>query len=183
MSLELRGSIRRNLERKETDELLEIWRANRRFEWSDTAFEVIEAILRERTASLPEQGEPVHEQPESPAVDDDGLEPWEARLLDDPDQPEFYDPLEVLTLKDNLNRTAKASIVVYAALGLWTLPLLRRIFSGMIYASEWPGLLMVSAVFVLATGLQIAITYTSLKALAHILRILMEMEFNSRKPG
>jgi hypothetical protein len=33
----------------------------------------------------------------------------------------------------------------------------------------------------LSTGLQIALTYLPLNALVHILRILMEMEYNSRK--
>ena len=49
---------------KETEELLEIWRANNRFEWSDAAFDIVKEILTERGIELPAQHEPMYERPE-----------------------------------------------------------------------------------------------------------------------
>ncbi len=48
----------------------------------------------------------------------DGLEDWEAKLLDNENQPEFYDVLDVLSLKDNIDKVAKAVVIVYALLSV-----------------------------------------------------------------
>lgn len=53
----LKQDVRRNLEKKTTDELMEIWNKNDREEWSDMAFEVIEEMLREQGISPPLQEE------------------------------------------------------------------------------------------------------------------------------
>ena len=53
----LRNTVYHNLNTKETDELLEIWVGNRRYEWSDIAFDVIRQILEERGMALPPQDE------------------------------------------------------------------------------------------------------------------------------
>jgi hypothetical protein len=106
---ELRRQIYSNLNLKETDDLLDLWQANNRYEWSDEAFEIIRAILQERGIEIPEQGEPVYERNEleenSPeeTFEDDGLDEWEAKALDDESQPEFYDTLEVITLKEGVS--------------------------------------------------------------------------------
>jgi hypothetical protein len=185
---ELRRQIYSNLNLKETDELLDTWQANNRAEWSDEAFEVIKAILKERGVEIPEQNDPVYEVEEEPVdgetLDNDGLEGWEAKLLDDEDQPEFYDTLEVITLKDNINKVTKAVIVIYA---LQSIPTLQ--WSSQLIASYFPDrqtfmpfiYLVTLLLTALGTAVSIAIVYFPLKALIHILRILMEMEFNSRK--
>jgi hypothetical protein len=115
---------------------------------------------------------------------DDGLDEWEAKALDDEDQPEFYDTLEVITLKDNINRTAKAVIVVNILGGLTTF----RFMSSMVgsYFPNREELLPLIYFFAfIVTSLSVAVAsaiiYFPLKALTHILRILMEMEFRSRK--
>jgi hypothetical protein len=110
---ELRKQIHSNLNLIETDELLSIWQANNRAFWSDETFEVSQNILEERGVKIPEQGEPIYESSREEILENDGLEEWEAKALDDENQPEFYDTLEVITLKDNINKTAKAIIVVY----------------------------------------------------------------------
>jgi hypothetical protein len=186
---ELRRQIYSNLNLKETDDLLDIWQANNRYEWSDEAFEIIRAILQERGTEIPEQGEPVYERNEleqnSPeeTFEDDGLDEWEAKALDDESQPEFYDTLEVITLKDNINKTVKAVIAVYALENLlmfnWYRSLVGSYFRDAAYI---PLISLISAILVvLGAAISIAIVYFPLKALTHILRILMEMEFRSRK--
>ena len=186
---ELRRQIYSNLNLKETDELVYIWQANNRYEWSYEAFEIIRAILQERGVQIPKQDEPIYERSEpdesstGEAFEDDGLDGWEAKALEDEDQPEFYDTLEVITLKDKINRTIKAVIVVYALQNLlmfnWYRSLVESYFRDSAYI---PLIYLISAILVvLGAALSIAIVYFPLKALTHILRILMEMEFRSRK--
>ena len=47
--------IAASMRQKNTDELLAIWTANDRREWSDTAFEAISQVLIERGLPVPEQ--------------------------------------------------------------------------------------------------------------------------------
>jgi len=185
---ELRRQIRSNLNLKETDELLDIWTINNRASWSDQAFEAIEDILKERGVEIPEQNDPVYKMDEEIAaeetVDDDGLDEWEAKVLDDENQPEFYDTLEVITLKDNISKTLKAVIVVNILGGVtifqWVNGIVGSYFPN---RQELRPLLYLIAFIVtaLSVAIEIAIVYFPLKALAHILCILMEMEFRSRK--
>lgn len=110
------------------------------------------------------------------------LEEWEEKLLDDDNQPELYDTLEVLNLRDNLNIVATAVIVVYIALGLLNFEFVRMLFQGVILSPSEIMKTSSSMFFtILSIGIQIAVLYFPLKALSQILRILMEMEFNSRK--
>ena len=184
----LRQQIYSNLNLKETEELLDIWQTNNRGAWSDEAFEVIQDVLKERGVEIPQQDEPVYEVEEETTdeepPDEDGLEEWEAKILDDESQPEFYDTLEVITLKDNIDKVAKAVIVVYALQSItifqWVSQLVasyfpdRQLFMPLTY--------LISIVYVvLSAAISIAIVYFPLKALVQILRILMEMEFRSRK--
>ena len=108
MNDNLRDQIYNQLYLRDTEDLLEIWHTNDHEEWSDTAFEVIEDILIKRLGEIPSQEEVVNRDSEVEALEDDGLDEWEAKALDDENQPEFYDTLEVITLKDNLNKTTKA---------------------------------------------------------------------------
>jgi hypothetical protein len=185
---ELHRQIYSNLKLKETDELLDIWQVNHRGEWSDEAFEVIKDILIERGAEVPEQNEPVYEIEEEPVdeetLDKDGLDEWEAKLLDDANQPEFYDTLEVITLKENINKVAKAVIVIYALQSIPTFQWASQLFASYFPDRQtfMPLIYLISLLFTaLGAAVSIAIVYFPLKALVHILRILMEMEFNSRK--
>ncbi|HSB02084.1 MAG TPA: hypothetical protein VLE49_15650 [Anaerolineales bacterium] len=184
----LREQIHDNMNLKETDELLEIWQNNHRFEWSDDAFEVIKDVLKERGVDIPEQDEPLYKAEEETSdeetSDDDELEEWEAKALDDENQPDFYDALEVIMLKDNINKVAKAAIVVYALQSLLTFPWFSQMVASYFRDDQafLPLIYPISFVLVvLGAAISIAIVYFPLKALAHILRILMEMEFRSRK--
>lgn len=180
MNEELRKQIHNNLNEKETDDLLEIWETNDRVEWSDLAFEVLQDILTERIGSLPPQNGPILERKTDEG--DDDLEEWETKLLDDENQPDFYDPVEVLSLRDNINKVAKVAVFVYIALSILNFPAFQNILFGMkISASNMPEIIWGFLVTVLGTAIEIALAYFPLKAMGHILRILMEMEFNSRK--
>lgn len=178
-----RSQIYSQMNLKATDELIRIWQDNNRTEWPDTVFEVIEDILKERGERIPEQNEVLYELREhEPKEDDDGLEEWEAKVLDSEDQPAFYDTLDVLELLDNLNRAAMAVIAIYALLGLMNLSLVSALLRGIPVSFSGALDLLANDLFIIFTyGLQIVVTYFPLKALAHILRILMEMEFRSRK--
>jgi hypothetical protein len=53
-----------------TDELLDIWAANDRVEWSDLTFEVIKIILQERSVEPPAQNDPVYMHPSPKNIPD-----------------------------------------------------------------------------------------------------------------
>ena len=180
MNDNLRSQIYRNLDLKETEELLEIWTTNDHVEWSDQAFEVLEEILRKRIDDLPPQNDSIREV-EVEDAEDDNLEAWEAKLLDNENQPEFYDTLEVVDVNNKINKLAK--IFIYVTIGLTILDFgsFRSLFQGIFPTlGEIPTLLISVLMTSVAVAINIAIVYFSLKALAQILRILMEMEFNSR---
>jgi hypothetical protein len=181
MSDELREQIRNNLEMKDLYELLEIWKTNNRIEWSDTTFEVLKEILEERVGEVPLQNEPILNMEEDTPND---LEEWEANLLQREDQPELYNTQDVLHLIDNINKLAIAAIVIYALQWLLSLSFIRTLFQGVMFTSADVLQALPNMLFTfLGILLIIAVIYFSLKALALVLRILMEMEFNSRKSG
>jgi hypothetical protein len=115
-------------------------------------------------------------------LEDGGFDEWEAKLLDDENQPELYNTLEVLKLRDNINKVATVVFVVYVLLGLSNLQFGRALLRGVPMSfSEMLRSLPNEIFTILAIGLQIVLTYFPLKALSQVLRILMEMEFRSRK--
>jgi len=180
MSAELRNQIRANLSTKDTWELLDIWKTNDRTEWSNLAFEVLGEILKERLDVLPEQDDPILEQDEE---SDEKLEEWEIKILDNKDQPELYDTLEVINTIDNINKVAKISVVAYALIGLLSSYTFEALFAGAISFSSMDEVIRLPLnlfTAVSSIALNIAFVYFPLRALTYILRILMEMEFNSR---
>jgi hypothetical protein len=187
MNSSLRSQIYSRMNLKETDELISIWQANNRTEWSEEAFEIIKEILIERGEQVPEQNEPIYKvrDQEESTKDEDGLEAWEAKALDDESQPDFYDTLDVLTLKDNINKTAKAVIVIYLLSNLvsfqWYVSLVQSYFINSAY-EFMPLIYFIAFLLVcLSAAVSIAVVYYPLKALVQILQILMEMEIRSRK--
>jgi len=182
MSSDLRGQIHDSLSLKETDELLEIWTTNDRVEWSETAFEVLKEILEQRLAELPAQKEPVLEYVEREIKD--GYENLPVDRLIDPDNaPVFYSPKEVVRTGLWINRVAAASVVITILTGLPEFGRIQRVI--LTYFMEvsggesfsWLSALLLGTLLI---GLQCFIVYFSLKSLASLLNILMEMEFNSR---
>jgi hypothetical protein len=60
MNEDFRNQVFASLRLKETDELIEIWQNNNHSEWSETAFDVIQQILRTRLGQLPPQDTPIY---------------------------------------------------------------------------------------------------------------------------
>jgi len=184
MSDELYKQIHANLHLKETDELLEIWQTNDRTEWSDTAFEVIRDILTERKVEVPVQNDPIYEHVEEVDVEKYGFSDLELKIIDDENPPDFYDPFEVLNTSENIDYAAKAAIVVSLLALLPGFIQIKNLMDTMFYGAPFMGFISIigSLLFTIVGVLfQIIFTYFPLKALAHILRILMEMEFKSRE--
>lgn len=172
MSEALRKQIYNNLNLKNTDELIEIWRANDRVEWTEDAFDVVRIILMERLGEVPAQAEPVLEhvvaKPEE--EDDDG-------------EPVFYKPREVLWLEKWLTRAAVVAVVATAITYLLQVNGVHRTilmyFRGNM-SYDFVAWLIAIFFYIFAVALEGVLYYFSLKALGTILKILMEMEFNSR---
>jgi hypothetical protein len=178
MSNELRLQIYNNLNLKATGELVDIWQKNDRVEWSETTFDVLQEILQQRLGVLPPQGTPVFEYTEIDIQSErDDL------AIDDRNPPEFYKPREVLWLDKWIYRVAIASIGAVIITHLIYLPTTQSIvlsfFSGN-PAWKFQSWVIAVVAVLLETGLTCILIYFPLRALGTILKILMEMEFNSR---
>lgn len=181
MNSDRRQQIRNEMRLRETDNLLDIWQDNNRVEWSDEAFEVIREILLQRGVDIPPQDEPNET--------DDDLEDYfseeELAIIDDDNPPVFYDPFEVLRLTKQLDWMVKAIIILIVAYNIFDFSASyatarASLFS--MYGLFDPLVFLVAVVIAALKILMGAITvYVPLKVLVHILRILMEMEFRSRK--
>ena len=184
MSNDLHKQIYDRMSLKETDELLEIWQKNDRFEWSDEAFDAINEILKERDVKIPEQGEPVYERVEDETNREDyKFSDEELKIIDDENPPAFYNPIEVLQLVKWIERSMKVIVIVIALYNLVRFPTFMDIVRPFFF--ENPNSFAVYFIAFVAIALNaligIAITNLMLKTLSHLLKILMEMEFRSRK--
>jgi len=185
MSDKLRGQIYSSLNLKGTDELLEIWQTNDRTEWSDTAFDVVEEILKERDVEVPIQDEPVYEGIEEDEDSENfGFSDMELKIIDDENPPDFYDPFDVLNISKILDYMAKVAVIVSLLSLIPDFIQIKSVLDTMFYGSLYMDIITMIGSFsltIVGIALQIILTYFPLKALAHILRILMDMEFKSRK--
>jgi hypothetical protein len=64
--------VLRQMEAKETDELMQIWRENDREAWTEEAFDAVRKILLERLGDLPAQGLPEEEESAEDESEEDG---------------------------------------------------------------------------------------------------------------
>lgn len=183
MSNDLHHQIYNNLNLKETEELVEIWQKNDRVEWAEDAFNVIREILHDRLGELPPQNEPILEYLDDKEEEDSDDQTDFEFLIDDENPPEFYNPHHVLQLEKWLKWAALASIIASVFSSLLELQRMQRtVLEYFMGNMEWNLVAWVITVliFVLIVGLQCILIYFPLKALGSILKILMEMEFNSR---
>jgi len=97
--------------------------------------------------------------------------------------PAFYKPEEVIKLETWLNRAAIATVVMTIISGFLAFPSSYRALTPDT-PSDAPWKIgtasLVIAALILGVALQSIISYFSLKSLAFILKILMEMEFKAR---
>ena len=190
MSEDLRSQILHHFQAYRVEELVEIWTTNDRTELSEQAFEVIGEILSERLNSLPPQNQPVTDIPEEEP--DEKLffvvEAGSERFLDPDLAPVFYRPKEVLWMNYWLNWAAKAAVVIMILISLPEFTSLKTIifsfFSNSVNPNWEPIAWLIAIILgVLGIALNCFFVYFSLKALASLLIILMEMEYNSRASG
>lgn len=186
MSTDFYKQIYSNLDLKETDELLGIWKTNDHTEWADEAFQAIKEILKNRKVDAPEQDEPIYEHDQNEEeIDKNDFSEDELKIIDDENPPDFYDPLEVLKLTKWIDLASTIIIILYIILNLMNFQTDKNITSSFFIGypqSSGTILIYISAIvlMVINTAIEIAIVYFPLRALARILKILMEMEFKSR---
>lgn len=184
MNEELYSQIYSSFNHKSTDELVDIWTTNDRVEWSETAFEVMNDILEQRLGEAPAQNEPIfeHVKPEKKKY---YFEDYPVEIIADiPEAPLFYKPKDILWITYWLERVAKAAIPIIILISLPNINTSHEIVRSFFYSNPLP--ILVSWLIALVIGsfdiaLSCFIYIFSLKALASILRILMEMEFKSRE--
>ncbi len=181
MDKSLRDQIQQNLELKDSRELLDIWRTNDRVEWSEEAFEAIRKILKKRKVKAGRRGRAIYEH--VPKEKEYKFSDLELKIIDDKNPPDFYDPFQVVQTGRWLEIAAKTMIGLVIASNLLDLPRSYNIAQS--YLRQYPNAPVVYLVafilFALDTAIGVLLTYFPLVALARILKILMEMEFHSRK--
>lgn len=183
MTDELKKQIYNNLDMRETDELLEIWQKNHRFEWSDAAFESIREILISRGIYIPQQDSPIYQQQDQPGIDVDGLTDLEKKIVNDENPPEFYDPFDVLKTSKQVMFVAKAIVFLTLIYNLTDFSSTLRLVQAWFIRNPDPSMVyfITLLVILLNTAIGVVITYFPLMALSRILNVLMQMEYNSRK--
>ena len=180
MSNDLYKQIYNYFNSKETDELVEIWKTNDRVEWSEAAFDAIKEILEQRLIEFPSQNEPIFDKDKKGDIYDENT-PFD-KYTDPTNAPILYKPKEVLWMNYWLNRIAIPAIVITVIVSVPELFRTEQLANSIMGNPEWDFLAWLIAIVIggLAISLQCAFVYISLKALAFILKIHMEMEFNSR---
>jgi membrane-bound acyltransferase YfiQ involved in biofilm formation len=105
------------------------------------------------------------------------------KFTDKENAPAFYKPEEVIKLETWLNRAAVATVVMTIISGFLAFPTSYHTFT-LAAPSDAPLNIGIASLVILAlilgAAFQSIISYFSLKALAFILKILMEMEFKAR---
>lgn len=182
MNNELYTQIHNSLNLKDTGELLDIWQTNDHVEWSDNAFEAIKQILASRRVDLPEQDKPIYEHAEE--EENFGFTKEEWKIIDDENPPAFYDPLDVLFITKRIETAAIAWVVLATISVLLDFPESLKFTQSL--AQDFPPLTSAAVpLIIISTAIAIPLvvitTYLPLKVFARVLRILMDMEFNSRK--
>jgi hypothetical protein len=168
----IRRHVYAYLSEKSTEELLETWRKNDRFEWTGLAFDVIQELLIEREADIPGQNEPIWEYRAKDAINDDLEEPTI-----------FYKPGQVVRLCEWINRVIIAAPVLFYTQELIRLPgyvdLIRAYLPDFFIRDllAWVFALIYTNVVVVIGFLFI---YFPLKGLATVLQILMDMDLRTR---
>ena len=167
---------------RETDDLLEIWRENNRAEWTQTTFDVIGAILQDRLGEIPLQKEPVYQIHQPDFWERNGLQ----KPLGDPSEseniPVFYDPRQVIRLTKWIPWIGIAFVIVCLVGDIKGIHQISLYFAGLentywlLFA--WFIVIPFAALLVI---IQCAVVYYAVNAVSAILKILMELEFNSRR--
>lgn len=177
---EWRNTVYSNLNLLETDDLIGHWRNHDEEEWTPVAFEVMEKILIERLGELPAEVE--IEEPES-KTEKNTLEEksnlfTELKALIKDNDPVFYDPEKVTLFVKWIFRSVNILVILYVVKFIFdTMPVFRTAFDPNYYGSGVLLSLFASLVGLILTCLLLFFSY---KALGYVLKVLKEMEINSR---
>ena len=189
MSDDLRRQIHNNMDLKDTEELLNIWVTNNQSVWTDDAIKVVEEILRKRNIELPLREASMNEkmEDEEAKYNPEDFTEEERKIMGDENPPEFYNPFEVISTSRQLKWAARAMVVFYTITQLMRYPSIKK--TVYLYFSAEPfqtvtfhwlidSVSLITMVVLIAA--EATVIYFMLTGFSYILKILMEMEFNSR---
>ena len=173
-----REIIHGNLDLLETDELVKHWLKHDENEWMPIAFEVMEGILIERLGELPSQDYQFDE-PAPPAQSKMKSLQELNNLMSDND-PVFYEPNKLGVFIRWINRFLYL-LIIFSTFQfiLYCWPYFRAIKEVKLTLSFGVD---IGLAFVFL-AIKILIFFIVLKTITFVLKVLKEMEFNSRKKG
>lgn len=149
---------------------------------TDVNYREVREDINDNGFESPEESESAQEQTKNDDDDDSSFTEMELKIIEDENPPVFYDPFDVWKLNKFIEWAAKSSIVIAIGFGFvaWTVSqsVLSQTYGGEFFFMNVCGTILI---LITAIGFQIIFIYIPLKALARILNMLMEMEFNSRK--
>ena len=184
MSDRFRRQLYRQLNQRDTEELLAIWQENNRGDWSDAAFEVMQEILQERLGEVPPQNAPTFERTEPDEPDEPEPLDLVFQQVESEEEPVFYRPKEALWIVKWLKRLSVWAVVATIVVGISMLSSTYAVVAGFFEPDKEPEAFvwfLTFLVVVFGVALQSAIYYFGFRWLAFALEMLMEMEFRSRK--
>jgi hypothetical protein len=163
MRNDIRNQIYRNLNQKQTEELIKIWQSQDHNAWTETAFELVEEILQDRIGDLSNLTKDyISNQTIEKAVNED-----------DDDRPLFYEPEKAENIALWLDLSAILIVAIIIVSGILNLISTKPTFVN----AQW---YIFAGIQILGLILQCLYYYFPLKALSKILNILMELELQSR---
>jgi hypothetical protein len=174
------NTIYNNLNLLETDDLISHWQKRDEEEWTPVAFDVMEKILIKRLGKLPAKVE--YDEPKMEMdIETSGEKPKlisELKTLIRDNDPVFYDPEKITLFVKWIFRSVNFLIILSAVKFIIdNVPVFRTIFEPNYFGSGVLLSLLLSLVGLILTSMLLFFSY---KALGYVLKILREMEINSR---
>jgi len=173
-----KGTIYEHLSLKDTGELLGYWQKHDEDEWTAAAFAVMEKILIERLGELPSKDEIDELIVEMEEPEEDSNPYTELKTLINDNDPVFYEPNKVTLLIKWIFRALKIVIILYIIQFIFNNI---RLFS-MVVDQDYGIMSVLFDLILNFVGLLLAILviFIQYKALGYVLKMLKEMEINSR---
>lgn len=169
----LRQRVIENMEEKETDELLRIWKKNNRNAWSDLAFEVIHDILWKRLGIVPEQNAPLT----NGGLETDEMQEDEMDEDNEEEQDTFHDPNLVLDIASLARNVAWVVLVLGIALIFSRVLLMSGLLSRSSASQGEPWIVLLADAFVYAIAL--GVSFIILLSISQGLYLFLDIERNT----
>jgi hypothetical protein len=154
------ANIRAKLNEMETEYLLGIWTSDRREEWTAEAFEAIRQILVERMGSVPPQSRAEAVAPEAPDT--------------------YHDRGKLIGSAFHLRGVANGFLAVAILLGIGLVVSLGREVSLPLNLSIFLSSNFLGTAFLILVA---STCYLALRALGHVILLLLDIEDNTRARG